>query len=103
VIGTRPPRCDATDKVTGRAVYGPDVSLPDLLHGRMLRSPHARARIRAIDTRRALEIPGVYAVVTAQDLPGAQDRTVRLGEGSVNITFDRTLTITQLEFTSRRQ
>jgi xanthine dehydrogenase molybdenum-binding subunit len=93
VIGTRPPRYDATDKVTGHAVYGPDVSLPGLLHAKMLRSPHAHARICAIDTSRALELPGVYAVITAQDLPGAQDRTVRMGEGSVNYRYlcDNTL------------
>ena len=49
VIGTRPIRHDGVDKVTGRAVYGADVQLPGLLHGRILRSPHAHARIRRID------------------------------------------------------
>ena len=93
VVGTRPPRYDAVDKVTGRALYGPDVHLPGLLHGKVLRSPHAHARIRAIDTSRAEALPGVYAVVTAKDLPGAADRTVRLGEGAVNFKYlcDNTL------------
>jgi CO/xanthine dehydrogenase Mo-binding subunit/aerobic-type carbon monoxide dehydrogenase small subunit (CoxS/CutS family) len=69
VIGTRPPRYDGSDKVTGRALFGPDISLPGLLHGKVLRSPHAHARIRAIDTCRAKALPGVYAIVTAEDLP----------------------------------
>ena len=69
VVGTRPPRYDGADKVTGRALYGPDISLPGLLHGKVLRSPHAHARILSIDTSRAEALPGVYGVVTAQDLP----------------------------------
>jgi xanthine dehydrogenase molybdopterin-binding subunit B len=50
VIGTRPIRHDGVDKVTGRAVYGADVQMAGLLHGRILRSPHAHARIKSIDT-----------------------------------------------------
>ena len=46
VIGTRPIRHDGEDKVTGRAVYGADVRPADVLYGKMLRSPHAHARIR---------------------------------------------------------
>ena len=46
VIGTRPPRYDAVDKTTGRALFGPDTSLPGLLYGKILRSPNAHARIR---------------------------------------------------------
>jgi CO/xanthine dehydrogenase Mo-binding subunit len=77
VVGTRPPRYDGADKVTGRALYGPDISLPGLLHGKVLRSPHAHARILSIDTRRAEALSGVYGVVTAQDLPEAADRAAR--------------------------
>jgi len=93
VIGTRPPRVDAVEKVTGQARYGPDVNLPGLLYGKVLRSPHAHARIRSIDTSRAQDCPGVYAVVTAQDLPGAEDRAARLGEGDVDLKYlcDNTL------------
>ncbi len=69
VIGTRPPPYGAADKVTGRAVFAADVYLPGLLHARVLRSPHAHARLRAIDTRAAESMPGVYGVVTAADLP----------------------------------
>jgi CO/xanthine dehydrogenase Mo-binding subunit len=87
VIGTRPPRCDAADKATGRALFGPDISLPGLLHGKILRSPHAHARIRSIDTSRASALPGVYAVVTADDLQEAEDRTTRLGEVSANFKY----------------
>jgi len=88
VVGTRPPRYDAVDKVVGRALYGPDVGFPELLHGKVLRSPHAHARIRAVDTSRAEAFPGVCAVVTAEDLPGAG-----LSEGTVDFKYrcDNTL------------
>ena len=69
VIGTRPIRHDGEDKVTGRAQYGADVTFRDQLHGHVLRSPHAHARILKIDTSKALAMPGVQAVVTAQDFP----------------------------------
>ena len=67
VIGTRPVRHDGVDKVTGRARYGADIRLPGLLHGRVLRSPHAHARIRSIDVRRAEAFEGVSAVATSDD------------------------------------
>ena len=50
VIGKRPIRPDGVDKVTGRAQYGADINLAGLLHGKVLRSPHAHARIKSIDT-----------------------------------------------------
>jgi xanthine dehydrogenase molybdenum-binding subunit len=74
VIGTRPVRADALDKVTGRAIFGPDVDLPGLLYGKMLRSLHPNALIRYIDTSQAEAWPGVFAVVTAKDLSYAVDR-----------------------------
>jgi CO/xanthine dehydrogenase Mo-binding subunit len=83
VIGTRPLRHDITDKVTGRAVYGADIQLAGLLHGRVLRSPHAHARICGIDTRKAQALAGVMAVVTAKDLPDAGDKIAELGEGAI--------------------
>jgi xanthine dehydrogenase molybdenum-binding subunit len=91
VIGTRPVRHDGVDKVTGRAVYGGDVRLPGLLFGQVLRSPHAHARIRAIDTSRAAALPGVRAVVTGADLPApaSADETIDLGEGPARIKFLR--------------
>ncbi len=80
VIGTRPVRHDGVDKVTGRAVYGADIQLPGLLHGKVLRSPHAHARIKSIDTKKAEALEGVKAVVTAADLPDPGDRKAVLGE-----------------------
>ena len=83
VVGTRPVRHDGTDKVTGRAVYGADIQLPGLLHGKILRSPHAHARIKSIDTERASAHPGVMAVVTHADLPWTDDRLMDVGEDLV--------------------
>src|SRR6266516_874488 len=69
VIGTPRAKVDAYAKVTGRALYADDIILPRMLYGRLLRSPHAHARILSINTRRALESPGVLAVITGEDLP----------------------------------
>src|SRR5438876_2778229 len=85
VIGTRPIRHDGLDKVTGRAIYGADVQLAGLLHGRLLRSPHAHAVIRRIDTSKALRVPGVEAVITSADMPDAGDRIAELGEGAIRL------------------
>ena len=68
VIGQRLPSVDGAMRVTGEAVYSADFSLPGMLHGKILRSPHAHARIRRIDYTKALQLPGVRAVVTAGDL-----------------------------------
>ena len=68
-VGTRPIRPDGVDKVTGRARYGADFNMPGQLIGRILRSPHAHAIIRKIDTSKAAQFPGVKAVLTAADLP----------------------------------
>ena len=69
VIGTRPVRPDGVPKVTGLARYGADYFLPGMLWGKILRSPHAHARIRSIDTSQAQALPGVKAVMTSADLP----------------------------------
>jgi len=66
-VGTRPLRPDGVDKVTGRARYGADYSMPGQLHGCILRSPHAHASIKSIDTTRAEKLKGVKAVVTRKD------------------------------------
>ena len=68
-VGTRPSRPDGVDKVTGRARYGADFNMPGQLVARVLRSPHAHARIVKIDTSRAEALRGVKAVITADDLP----------------------------------
>ncbi|MBD3624867.1 MAG: xanthine dehydrogenase family protein molybdopterin-binding subunit [Rhodobacteraceae bacterium] len=68
-VGTRPLRPDGVDKVTGRARYGADFNMPGQLVARVLRSPHAHARIKRIDTAKAEALKGVKAVITARDLP----------------------------------
>jgi len=68
-IGAPLPKVDAYAKVTGRALYADDIMLPRMLYGRLLRSPHPHARIISIDTRNAMELPGVLAVITGEDLP----------------------------------
>src|SRR5688500_7223917 len=89
VVGTRPVRHDGVDKVTGRALYGADFTMTGLLHGAVLRSPHAHARIRSIDISKAASLPGVKAVVTARDLPESGDRMVDLGEGETLLRYIR--------------
>jgi CO/xanthine dehydrogenase Mo-binding subunit len=69
VIGRRTPKVDAIDKVTGRAQFGADVALPRVLVGKVLRSPHAHARLRRIDPSKAAALPGVLAIITGGDLP----------------------------------
>ncbi len=70
VIGTRVTRVDAYERVSGTAVYPHDVSLPDMLHGAILRCPHAHAKVLKIDTGKAEKMPGVRVVLTG-DSPGA--------------------------------
>ncbi|CDX27354.1 Aldehyde oxidase and xanthine dehydrogenase molybdopterin binding protein [Mesorhizobium sp. ORS 3324] len=72
-VGTRPIRPDGVDKVTGRARYGADFNMAGQLVGRILRSPHAHAVIRKIDTSKAEKLAGVKAVITAADLPDLTD------------------------------
>jgi CO/xanthine dehydrogenase Mo-binding subunit len=69
VIGNRFVRPDGVDKVTGKARYGADASAPGQLVARVLRSPHAHARIKKIDISKAEKLSGVKAVITSDDLP----------------------------------
>ena len=87
VVGTRPVRPDGVDKVTGRAEYGADIKLTGLLHAKILRSPHAHARIKSIDTSAAEAYPGVYAVVTGKDLPFSSKTREGLGNGYLPLKF----------------
>ena len=66
-VGTRPNRPDGMDKVTGRAKFGADMYAPGMLHGAILRSPHAHARILKVDTSKAEKLKGVKAIVTRSD------------------------------------
>jgi CO/xanthine dehydrogenase Mo-binding subunit len=85
VIGTRPIRHDGLDKVTGRALYGADFQAAGLLHGRVLRTPHAHARIVKIDTSKAAALAGVEVVITAADFPDPGNRIADLGEGAIKV------------------
>ena len=69
VIGSGMRKVEGLEKSTGRAVYTDDVTLPGMLHGKILRSPHPHARIVSIDTSRAEALDGVHAVITGRDMP----------------------------------
>ena len=70
VVGTRQPKVDGYERVSGAAIFPHDVSLPDMLHGAILRCPHAHAHVLSIDTSAAEKMPGVHAVIT-NTAPGA--------------------------------
>ena len=88
VIGTRPIRHDGMEKVTGKALYGADVQLPNMSHGAILRSPHAHAKINSIDSSEAEKIPGVFAVITGKDFQTGIDKDIEIGEGIANFKYD---------------
>jgi xanthine dehydrogenase YagR molybdenum-binding subunit len=85
-VGQRHMRVEGVEKVTGSALYAYDMQLPGQLVGRVLRSPHPHARVRRIDASRAEALPGVHAVISAENTPEIPwyadsfvfDRTVRL-------------------------
>ncbi len=83
-VGTRPIRPDGVDKVTGRARFGADHTLPGTLVGKILRSPHAHARIISIDTTKAAALKGVKAVVCGRDFPDVPHEDAFIGEGPTN-------------------
>ena len=87
VIGTRPIRHDGIEKVTGRAKYGADYSFPGMLYGKVLRSPHAHARLIAIRTEKAAALSGVKAIITGADLPEIPGTTAMMGELVVNTHY----------------
>ncbi|HUS97821.1 MAG TPA: molybdopterin cofactor-binding domain-containing protein, partial [Hyphomicrobiaceae bacterium] len=80
-VGQRLTRIDARDRVTGQAIYAADLNLSRMVHARTLRSPHAHAVIRSIDTHRAQQLHGVVAIVTAADFPELPiGSTIPMGE-----------------------
>ncbi|HEX9449543.1 MAG TPA: molybdopterin cofactor-binding domain-containing protein, partial [Dongiaceae bacterium] len=85
VVGSRPLRPDGIDKVTGRAKFGADASAPGQLVGRILRSPHAHARIKKIDIAKAVKLPGVKAVITREDFPDHTDGDSALYDTMCNV------------------
>ena len=83
-VGTRPVRPDGLDKVTGRARFGADHNLPNMLHGAVLRSPHPHARLKSVDVSKALALDGVKAAVTRDDFDDLPSEFVPAGEMLVN-------------------
>ena len=96
VVGTRPIRHDGVEKVTGQAKYGADYQSTGVLHAKVLRSPHAHAVIKSINTEKAASYPGVRAVVTSKDLPEPPDQPVSLGEGPM-VNMKQTVVVQQQE------
>ena len=90
-IGKALPRLDGADIVTGSNRYLADIRMPDLLYGKVLRSPHAHAVIKRIDKSKALVLPGVKAVLTWEDVPdwkGGTPRSVRILDSKVRFVGD---------------
>lgn len=83
-VGTRQVRPDGVDKVTGRARFGADMNMPGQLVGRILRSPHAHAVIKSIDTSRAEALQGVKAVVTHDDFGEMPSEKLPAGDEDIN-------------------
>ena len=69
VLGKRLRKVEGVAKATGRAIYADDIQLPGMLHAKILRSPHAHAKIRSIDPSKALALEGVHAVVVGEEMP----------------------------------
>src|SRR5580765_351122 len=86
VLGKRPVRHDGADKVTGKAIYTADLALPNMAYDKIVRSPHAHARIKNIDATEAMKLPGVLAVVTHDDFPDLKAKFAAMGEaGAINL------------------
>src|ERR1700726_4307815 len=85
VVGTRPIRPDGVDKVTGRANFGADMTMPGMLWGRIKRSPYAHARIVSINTEKARALPGVKAVITRADFPDITPERAHIGAAPHNL------------------
>ena len=87
-VGTNTVRPDGVDKVTGRAIYGADVRLPNMTYGRVKRSPHAHALIRSIDITKALALPGVLSIVTSEDFPSPVEAILQTIRGPMPAQWD---------------
>lgn len=86
IIGRKTPRADTVPLATGEARYSDDMSLPGMLHGKVLYSPYAHARILSIDTSKAERLPGVKAVITGKDTPG---KPLLLSQDTFILTRDK--------------
>jgi xanthine dehydrogenase molybdenum-binding subunit len=89
VVGRRIPRVDAFSKVTGEAIYSGDVLLPNMLHGKILRCPYPHAKLLKLDITKAKAVPGVKAVITADDVPGYKHKSTLLFDGLPHLAKDK--------------
>lgn len=89
LVGHRVPRIDSLDKATGQARYTADLTLPRMLYGKVLRSPHAHARILNIDASKAERLRGVKAVVTGRDTAGVRWGVFRYTRDQQLLTGDK--------------
>ncbi len=87
VVGKPRPRVDGYERVSGSAVYAMDVTFPDMLHAAIVRSPHAHARVKKVDTSKAERMPGVRAVLTGES-PGAKLPWYFGEKGPTSLLFD---------------
>ncbi|MGH3029107.1 MAG: xanthine dehydrogenase subunit D, partial [Gaiellaceae bacterium] len=87
-VGESVKRIDAIPKVAGEFAYASDLFAADMLWGHTVRSPHAHAFIRAIDTSKAVSMPGVHAVLTHEDVPGEKRYGLEFRDQPV-LAFDR--------------
>src|SRR5437764_12924880 len=94
LVGKRMRRADSPERLTGQVRYTGDLVMPGLLHGRLVRSPYASARIVSVDKHAALATPGVVAVLTAQDLP-VRDIRGAVESRSIVMAFERTTYVGQ--------
>jgi CO/xanthine dehydrogenase Mo-binding subunit len=93
-VGKRMRRADSPERLTGQVRYTGDLVLPGLLHGRLVRSPHASARIVSVNKDEALATPGVVAVLTAGDLPVADIRAA-VADRAIVMAFEQTTYVGQ--------
>lgn len=108
IVGAPVPRVDAVGKTTGQTQYVADIDRPDLLHGAVLRSPYAHARVVRIDTSRAEALPGVVCVITADDTPKhvwgqAKRDTYVLGNGYVRYAGDEVAAVAAVDLETARE
>ena len=108
IVGAHVPRVDAVGKTTGQTKYVADINRADVLHGAVLRSPYSNARIVSIDTSRAQALPGVIAVITAEDTPknawGQSKRdTYVLGNGFVHYTGDEVAAVAAIDLETAQE
>ncbi|MBL8193048.1 MAG: molybdopterin-dependent oxidoreductase, partial [Blastocatellia bacterium] len=94
VIGKSAPMIDGVPKVIGTAIYADDIKLPGMLYGKILRSPHAHARIVKIDTSRALALPGVKAIITGKDTP-IKYGILPIGQDETALAVDKVIYVGQ--------